>query len=55
MSHLHDTQCSAACCSAGKKSKNCMLNKVILESATDIIQKLWDIEWYGTVAKDKVM
>ena len=38
-----------------KKSKNCMLNKVILESATDIIQKLWDIEWYGTVAKDNVM
>ena len=27
-----------------KKSENCMLNKVTLESAADIIQKFWDIE-----------
>ena len=26
-----------------------MLNKVTLESATDIIQRFWDIESYGTV------
>ena len=38
-----------------KKSENCMLNKVTLESATDIIQKFWDIELYGTVPKDDVM
>ena len=31
-----------------------MLNKVTLESATDIIQKFWDIESYGTVPKDNV-
>ena len=37
-----------------KKSENCMLNKVTLESAADIIQKFWDIESYGTVPKDDV-
>ena len=37
-----------------KKTENCMLNKVTLESATDIIQKFWDIESYGTVPKDDV-
>ena len=37
-----------------KKTENCMLNKVTLESATDIIQKFWDIESYGTFAKDDV-
>ena len=31
-----------------------MLNKVTLESATDIFQKFWDIESYGTVRKDDV-
>ena len=31
-----------------------MLNKVTLESATDIIRKFWDIESYGTVPKDDV-
>ena len=31
-----------------------MLNKVTLESATDIIEKFWDIESYGTVPKDDV-
>ena len=37
-----------------KKTENCMLNKVTLESATDIIQRFWDIESYGTVPKDDV-
>ena len=37
-----------------KKAENCMLNKVTLESATDIIQKFWDIKSYGTVPKDDV-
>ena len=37
-----------------KKTENCILNKVTLESATDIIQKFWDIESYGTVPKDDV-
>ena len=31
-----------------------MLNEVTLESATDIIQRFWDIESYGTVPKDDV-
>ena len=31
-----------------------MLNKVTLESATDIFQKFWDIKSYGTVRKDDV-
>ena len=31
-----------------------MLNKVTLESATDIIQKFWDIESHGTVPHDDV-
>ena len=37
-----------------KKTENCILNKVTLESATDIIQKFWDIESYDTVPKDDV-
>ena len=37
-----------------KKPENCMLNKVTLESATDIIQKFWDIESHGTVPHDDV-
>ena len=31
-----------------------MLNKVTLESATDIIQQFWDIKSYGTVPIDDV-
>ena len=37
-----------------KNSEKCMLNKVTLESAADIIQTFWDIESYGTVPKDDV-
>ena len=37
-----------------KKSEYCMLNKVTLESAADIIQKFWDIESYGTAPKNDV-
>ena len=31
-----------------------MLNKATLESATDIIQNVWDIESHNTVSKDDV-
>ena len=38
-----------------KKSENCMLNKLTLKLTTDsIIQRIWDNELYGTVAKDDV-
>ena len=37
-----------------KKSENCILHKVTLESATDIIQKSWDIKWYSAVPKDDI-
>ena len=36
------------------KSENCMLNKVTLESRTDINQNVWDIESHDTVFKDDV-
>ena len=33
-----------------RKPENCMLNKVTLKSATDIIQKFWDIESHDDVS-----